>query len=265
MDMYYSLVVRADESLPMPADRMFEETNRDIASHFMLGDKPNLPSLSRYPVILVKEFSGRDTSTEAIIGYMDDPSTNPRVGHPVLRFPASVLVDRGMLASGWGGSRTRWIVCEGDPYRLLAGVAAGGPAIEKTIVNERQIAVMMPFANDASIDPVYQAMEEGARKADFRCVRVDQLMAPADITDDIRKLIVESRAVIADLSGMNLNVMYELGFAHGNGKKVVLVSSDSLSELPFDIRSHRVLSYQKSKVGLDELSSKIASALENIG
>ena len=265
MDMCYSLVVRADESQPMPSDRMFEGTRKELASQFSHGGVPDLVALSRYPVILTREFQDGDTSTEAVIGYMDDPSMNPRVSHPVLRFPASALVDRGMLSGRWSGSRTHWTVFEGDPYRLLAGVGTAGEAAEEAVrVDEGQVAVMMPFKDEASIDPVYGAMRRGVEAAGLRCVRVDQFVAPGEITEDIRRLIAESRIVIADLSGMNPNVMYELGFAHGRGKKVILVSSDPFEGLPFDIRSWRVLSYQRNEVGLDDLKGKIAEALGSI-
>lgn len=263
--MYYSLVVRADESQAMPGDRMFEGTSKELASQFSHGGVPDLIALSQYPVILTKEFQEGDTSTRAVIGYMDDPSMNPRVSRPVLRFPASALVERGMLSGRWAGSRTRWMVFKGNPYRLLAGVGTVGEAAEEAVeVNERQVAVMMPFTDDASIDPVYGAMSQGVDAAGFRCVRVDQLVAPGDITEDIRRLIAESRTVIADLSGMNPNVMWELGFAHGRGKETILVSSDPLKDLPFDIRSQRILRYQRNRPGLDDLKGKIAEALMSI-
>lgn len=262
MDMYYSLVVRSNESLPIPPDRMFEETSEELASHFTKGGVPNLIALSQFPVILTKEFQEGDTSTRAVIGYMDDPSMNPHISRPVLRFPASALVDRGMISGRWAGSRTRWIVFKGDPYQLLAGVGMIGETAEETVeVKEQQVAVMMPFTDDASIDPVYKAIGRGVEAGGLRCVRVDQFVTPGDITEDIRRLIIESQTVIADLSGMNSNVMYELGFAHGRGKKTVLVSSDPLKDLPFDIRSQRVLSYQRNETGLDDLSRKIAEAL----
>lgn len=260
--MYYSVVVRADESRPMLGERMFEGVDRKLVSRFTNGDVPDLMALSRYPVILTKEFHEGDTSTMAVIGYMDKPSMNPHVSQPIMRFPASALVDRGMLSGRWSGFRTRWIVFEGDPYRLLTGVDAAGNAADGSVgVNDRQVAVMMPFTDDASIDPVYKAMRQGVEAAGFQCVRVDEFVTPGDIAEDIRRLIAESRTVIADLSGMNSNVMYELGFAHGRGKKTILVSSDSLGDLPFDIRSQRVLTYQRDKAGLDRLRGTITEAL----
>ena len=131
--------------------------------------------------------------------------------------------------------------------------------------------------------------------------QVRRYQTPGDITEDIRRLIAESRAVIADLSGTNSNVMWELGFATpdlqvevpnpfsgggvyrvdfrwllpdgteiwkskmiARGNETILVSSDPLKDLPFDIRSQRVLRYQRSGLGLDDLKGKIAEALMSI-
>ena len=152
------------------------------------------------------------------------------------------------------------------PYRLLAGtsVESDSPSSNRFPVNNSQVAVMMPFTQSPDIDPVFKAMEQGAADAGYVCRRVDQLLAPADITDDVKRLIMESRAVIADLSGMNPNVIYELGFSHGCEKRVILVSSDSLGNLPFDFRQQRVIPYHASKSGLEELRSKLTAALKAI-
>lgn len=150
-------------------------------------------------------------------------------------------------------------------YRLIIGVGTAEEAAEEAVeVNERQVAVMMPFTDEASIDPVYGAIGRGVEVAGLRCVRVNQLVAPGDITEDIRRLIAESRTVIADLSGMNHNVMWELGFAHGRGKETLLVSFDPLKDLPCEIRSQRVLCHQRSGPGLDDLKGKMAEALMSI-
>ncbi len=50
--------------------------------------------------------------------------------------------------------------------------------------------------------------------------------------------------MIADLSGLNPNVMYELGFAHALGKKVIHITNTPLNELPFDVRNWNTHSYK---------------------
>lgn len=59
---------------------------------------------------------------------------------------------------------------------------------------------------------------------------------------DILAGITESALVIADLTGANPNVYYELGLAHAFRKRVILLAQ-RIDELPFDLRSYRVIPY----------------------
>jgi hypothetical protein len=76
-------------------------------------------------------------------------------------------------------------------------------------------------------------------KADLHPVRGDSLFRSSPIMEDIWKLVNEATVLLADLSGRNRNVFYELDLAHALAKPVVLVST-SLDDVPFDIRGLRV-------------------------
>jgi hypothetical protein len=54
--------------------------------------------------------------------------------------------------------------------------------------------------------------------------------------------IATADLVVADLTGANPNVYYELGVAHALRRRVVLLTQ-SIDQLPFDLRSYRVISY----------------------
>jgi hypothetical protein len=71
-------------------------------------------------------------------------------------------------------------------------------------------------------------------------VRSDRDPTPGHVTSRLIKLILESRVIIADLSGRNANVYYELGVAHSFRLPVVILvdNSDSLS---FDTEHERVI------------------------
>lgn len=68
------------------------------------------------------------------------------------------------------------------------------------------------------------------------------LESQQNILKDIVKGIENANVVIADLTGLNPNVFYELGLAHTMNKKVIIITQD-LSELPFDIKSYRANEY----------------------
>ena len=63
-----------------------------------------------------------------------------------------------------------------------------------------------------------------------------------NILKDIIQAIYEADIVIADLTGLNANVFYELGVAHTLNKKVIIITQD-ISSLPFDLKSYRAKEY----------------------
>jgi len=46
--------------------------------------------------------------------------------------------------------------------------------------------------------------------------------------------------LLADLTGKNPNVFYELGLAHALAKPVILIA-ETLDDIPFDLRALRVI------------------------
>ena len=104
-----------------------------------------------------------------------------------------------------------------------------------------QAFVLMPF--DEELDWAYDrlispAFEDGG----YVVVRADDIDSQQNILKDIVTAIVESDLIVADLTGANPNVYYELGLAHALGKQVILLSQD-VSAAPFDLRSYRIVEY----------------------
>ena len=79
-----------------------------------------------------------------------------------------------------------------------------------------------------------------AAEAGYAVVRADDIAVPGSITTQIIQLTLDSPLVIADLSGRNPNVLYELGIRHAARKPVIQIASDSV-EIPFDIASVRTI------------------------
>lgn len=94
-------------------------------------------------------------------------------------------------------------------------------------------------------------------------MRVDEMLTPADITEDIFNLIASSSLVIADITDLNPNVMFEVGYAIGRGKQAVLICKDNVPQLPFDISHRRVFTYKRDKDGLAILSGRVMKILTN--
>ncbi|HVZ20666.1 MAG TPA: nucleoside 2-deoxyribosyltransferase [Vicinamibacterales bacterium] len=99
----------------------------------------------------------------------------------------------------------------------------------------------MPF--DEGFDEIYGLFIAGTlTQAGYEVARADDIRNQQNILKDILAGITESDLVVADLTGSNPNVYYELGLAHALGKRVILLTQE-MDDLPFDLRSYRVIPY----------------------
>lgn len=106
--------------------------------------------------------------------------------------------------------------------------------------------VMMPFGGEFDV-VYYEAIGPAANEAGLTPVRADEVTATGLIAEQIRTAIQNARLCIADVTGANPNVMYEVGMAQSMGKSVVLIAQD-IEGLPFDVASWRVIPYQPGEV-----------------
>lgn len=77
---------------------------------------------------------------------------------------------------------------------------------------------------------------------EYQVLRADEDDSAYAITDAMLSAILESDICVADITGRNPNVMYELALAHAADKKVVIMNSDDAA-VPFDIKDQRVVPY----------------------
>jgi hypothetical protein len=129
--------------------------------------------------------------------------------------------------------------------------------------------VMMPFAE--LLGGYYKLIYEPAiTRAGLRAVRADdEIFATGKVIDQIWTGITAARVLVAELTGRNPNVFYELGLAHALSKPVVLVSSNQ-EDVPFDLHHIRVIYYDvRDPFWGDKLIAKVSenivSAIKNPG
>lgn len=100
---------------------------------------------------------------------------------------------------------------------------------------------MMPFGE--WFDRYYQDIYIPAiKEAGFEPVRADELFTTGSVVEQIWEQIEKSKVLLADLTGKNPNVFYELGLAHAACKPVVFTAGQ-LEDVPFDLRHLRVIVY----------------------
>lgn len=123
----------------------------------------------------------------------------------------------------------------------------------------RSCFVVMPFG-DRDLEIVYSEFVKPVieQQCGFDCRRGDDAFGSDVIMDDVLRSILEADLVIADLTGKNPNVFYEVGISHGLEKEVLLLAQ-SIEDVPFDLRHRRVLLYEYSPRGCKLLEGALKS------
>ena len=134
---------------------------------------------------------------------------------------------------------------------------------------EKICFVIAPIGADGSdirkrSDQIFKhVIDPTATQHGYKSVRADQLSLPGSITTQIVEQIVNASLVVADLTGHNANVLYELAIRHVVRKPVVQIIQKN-EGLPFDVAAQRTIqidhrdldSVEAAKV---ELSRQITS------
>ena len=123
----------------------------------------------------------------------------------------------------------------------------------------KAVFVLMPFNTEWSRH-VYKTITSELARNGYRTLRADEMESPGQIIDEIFLALQRAGAVVADVTGRNANVLYEVGLAHAMGKPTVLITQD-ISHVPFDVASYRVIVYQATPPGLKILGEKIRQAI----
>ena len=139
-----------------------------------------------------------------------------------------------------------------------------GPAAYS--VDSRLAFVLMPFKDDLTqiyqtfIKPIIESPEFG-----MVCRRADDIKSNRAIIQDVWKSICEARLIVADLSGLNPNVMYELGIAHTLGKDTIITYQKGEDiKFPFDLAHIRRIEYENNALGGKKLEQELRATLVNV-
>jgi len=115
----------------------------------------------------------------------------------------------------------------------------------------------MPFAEEFT-DIYKLGIKPACEAAGAYCERIDEQIFYESILDRIYNQIAKADIIVADMSGRNPNVFYEVGYAHALNKKVILLTN-SADDIPFDLKHYPHIVYSGKITTLkSELDRKIS-------
>lgn len=113
---------------------------------------------------------------------------------------------------------------------------------------------------DGVIESVIKPVLE---RAGYSVEAAHHISTPGSITEQVIQRIINSDVLIANLTTLNANVMYELAVRHCLGKPVISIVEDGTA-LPFDISDERTIFFTDDMAGVQELKLRLAKAIDLI-
>jgi hypothetical protein len=131
--------------------------------------------------------------------------------------------------------------------------AASPVVIDRSEPTLLRAFVAIPFTID--YDDIYLlAVRAAAESAGISVERADENIESTEIIAHIKGRIRGCDLVIADTTKRNANVFYELGYADGLNKAVLLIAKEN-ARLPFDVQGRNHLLYE----GIRDLQAKLTT------
>ena len=121
--------------------------------------------------------------------------------------------------------------------------------------------VLMPFHEP--FDAIYDEHIKPVLEKKFRPRRADTIFRSSEIIEDIWEYINKAKFIIADVTGKNPNVFYELGIAHTVGKEVFIITQND-EDVPFDVKHRRFFKYSNDGDGLQKLQDNLQKAIQEL-
>lgn len=180
-------------------------------------------------------------------------------------FPTGMMRRSQMTTDmGRDGIVTDWPTMRGGKCMVTRGTTKKIVDVRATpesreLGRKESVFVAMPFGSSDMDDLYHYGISGGVRRAGFVCERADKLDFTGDVVQLIRRRIENSVLVIAILTGANVNVYLEVGYAWGRDIDCVLCAMEG-EELPFDVQGQKCLFYKNIR----DLESKLLKTLRGL-
>ena len=155
------------------------------------------------------------------------------------------------------------------------GDAGGVGGLDRKAFAGKRCFVVMPYGK--RVDPVHptepeidfdafydMAIKPAVEALGLECLRADKTSRSGLIHREMIEAIMESDAVIVDITLLNPNVFYELGIRHAARRSgTVVIRSVKQAAIPFNISGLRVFDYDPAPLALNATQRSISATLAN--
>ena len=134
------------------------------------------------------------------------------------------------------------------------------PTREVHSTMKKQAFVMMSISSSIpELEDVLNTIKRACATFDIPAIRVDEVEHSGRITDTILDHIRNSSLLICDITYERPNVYYELGYAHGQERQVILTAKAG-TVLHFDIKDYNVIFYEN----LTKLDERLRARIKEL-
>lgn len=120
----------------------------------------------------------------------------------------------------------------------------------------------MPFSDDFN-DTYKLGIKAAAQSCNVDAKRLDDDFFVTNMVEEIYKKIDEADFIIADMTGRNPNVFYEVGYAEAKNKLILLLTKD-IQDIPFDFKQKLHIEYKDVSSLKESLIDKIEWAKKEV-
>ncbi len=130
-------------------------------------------------------------------------------------------------------------------------------------IDDNLCFVLMP-SGDSTLEQMYKDhVKKTVESCGLKCRRAYDIFSTNPIIEDIWKGINQARIIIAELTDRNPNVFYEVGICHTLGKDVILLTQ-SIDDVPFDLRFIRCIIYNYTPQGALKLEEALCRTIKSL-
>jgi hypothetical protein len=111
-------------------------------------------------------------------------------------------------------------------------------------------------------ESVFEAIAEVCHEQGLECRRASSEFSKQAQLEKMQADVASAEIVVADITAKNPNVLYQVGYAHALGKRVILLTQHA-EDFPFSSSAHPVIVYAGNVMVLkSELSQRLWTPME---